>query len=317
MTKILITGGAGFVGSHTAELLLDHKHEVLVVDDFSTGKSENLVCFCDRGGDVEVQNITDYPHMVNIFSIFNPQVVIHLAAQPAISTSINDPAFDLTVNAIGTITMLKLAQEYGVKRFIFSSTSAVYDERIKAALTEKSARDPQSPYGISKLAAESYIRYYFPKHLILRYGNIYGPRQHPLGQNQVVARAFRHFLRGDPFYITGDGRQKRDFTFVGDIARLNAEMVTAAITGTFNASTGISHSVNDVLTCISMIYGVQNYPWEHSHEKDPRGSVFMDVRNTRKNLGWTAEISLVDGLKETARWWHDYLKLGKYEDVNE
>src|SRR3990167_3542999 len=181
--KILCSGGAGFVGSATVRLLAKSGHEVLVVDDFSTGRSENLKSF---KGKILIADIADYASVDSAFREFGPNAALHLAAQSAITTSINNPQKDLTVNGIGTINMLRAARAYGTKRFVFSSTSAVYRETrpLWGGVSEKCPCEPSSPYGISKLSAEHYIRLLFPNHIILRYGNIYGPRQRPIGTNR-------------------------------------------------------------------------------------------------------------------------------------
>jgi len=301
--RVLVTGAAGFIGSHTINLLEKHHHEVLAVDNFSTGKTENLkgfrgqICPCD---------VIDAKLMEKEFAEFKPHAVIHLAAQSAISTAFLDPKLDLRVNGIGTLNMLKLSQEFGVNRFVFASTSAVYKNQSFLSTRETSELSPNTPYGISKLAAEYYIRLFFNNHTILRYANVYGPRQTPIGDNQLIARAFRHFLHGDDFTITGHGKQKRDFVYVEDIASCNVMAVEAGATGTFNVASGSSYSVNDVLAVIEGIYEVKGYRWEHTRNEDPRKSVYLNAGLIRKTMGWRAYTSLEDGLKLTNQWWEDH-----------
>lgn len=302
--RILITGGAGFIGSHSAEFIAAYGHKVLVVDDFSTGSSKNLEIF---QGKVQVVDILEYNAMDEVFYNFLPDAVLHLAAQSAITTAINDPQKDLTVNGIGTLNMVKLALKHNVRRFVFSSTSAVYSEKQtvwKMSLSEKSDTFPSTPYGISKLAAEHYIRTMFPNHMILRYGNVYGPRQKPIGDNQLIARAFRHLLFGDDFRVVGDGNQKRDFVYVDDIAYCNFMALMSGMTGTFNACTGRSRSVNQVLACIEECYELPSrYNWEHTEKSDPRGDVHLSPRQLRNQTGWASVWALKDGMKLTAEWW--------------
>lgn len=299
--RILLTGAAGFIGSHTANLLEEHNHKVLAVDDFSTGKTENLKGFM---GIIQPGDVSDFGMMEKIFSEFFPQAVIHLAAQSAITTAFSDPQKDLRVNGIGTINLLRLSRDYGVEQFVFSSTSAVYREEHSFFRTrETNELSPSTPYGISKLAAEQYIRLLFPHAAILRYGNVYGPRQVPIGENQVIARAFRNFLHGDDFKVTGDGRQTRDFVYVGDIANCNVLAAECGINGTFNASSGKSHSVNEVLGEIEKIYEVPGYRWEHTKENDPRRNVKLDVSRIRREMGWRTYTGLSEGLRLTSVWW--------------
>ena len=207
---------------------------------------------------------------------------------------------------MGTINMLRAARAYGTKRFVFSSTSAVYRETrpLWGGVSEKWPCEPSSPYGISKLSAEHYIRLLFPNHMILRYGNIYGPRQRPIGTNQVIARALAHFKHGFDFEVVGSGNQTRDFVFVGDIAHANLQALTCGAAGTFNVATGKSHSVNEVLEILEELYEVKGYKWRHTNDADPRGDVAINVKSIRNVLGWKAMVSLRDGLKQTVKWWN-------------
>lgn len=299
--KILLTGGAGFIGSHTADLLLERRYKILVIDNFSTGKSENLKGF---HGSVDVCDITDMVGLETVFNKFRPDSVVHLAAQSAITTAWNDPVKDQDVNIRGTLNLLMLAKKYGVEKFVFASTSAVYGKGSHFTTSnEKSACDPDTPYGVSKLAAEHYIRLLFPNHVIQRYANIYGPRQRPIGENQVVARVFDHFLKGADFAVVGDGKQKRDFVYVSDAAYANYLAVATGVTGTFNIASGRSHSVNDVLWQIEDHFGVIGYQWEHTDKQDGRGSVFISGAKAARYMGWKSSVSLRDGIALTAEWW--------------
>lgn len=301
--NVLISGSAGFIGSHTADFLTVRRHKVLALDNFSTGRSENLK---DFRGAIEPCDINDTRSLEDIFSDFKPEAVLHLAAQSAISTAIADPQNDLKVNGVGTLNMLAMARKYKAKRFVFSSTSAVYREVRpfwRSAISEKWPCEPKSPYGISKLAAEHYIRAMFPNHAILRYGNVYGGRQRSIGGNQVIARAFEHFILGQDFKINGHGNQKRDFVYVEDVAHANYMALVSDVKGTFNVSSGKSYSVNDILREIERIYDVPGYHWEHNEETDPRDFVNLNVSAIHRELGWYAQTSLADGLKLTAEWW--------------
>lgn len=298
--NIIVTGGAGFIGSHVARLLSERGHRVMVIDNFKTGKTENLKGF--RGA-VELCDITDIELLKRKFDSFRPAVVHHLAAQSAISVSERDPAYDAMVNIIGTLNLLSLSRAHGVMRFIFSSTSAVYAPMRFFASNERSPLGPQNPYGISKLASENYVRTSGIAHVILRYGNVYGSRQVAIGENQVIARALAHFERGDDFKVTGDGNQKRDFVHVNDVAYLHWLLTTATdITGTYNLATGKSHSVNEMLSTIAELYGVSGYKWEHTKRPDPRGNVFIDSRKIRIETGMRFT-NIRDGLSDTIHWW--------------
>ena len=303
--KILITGAAGFIGSHTANLLIERGHRVMAVDNFSTGRTENLVGF---RGKICPCDITDMEMLEKCFSEFRPDAVLHLAAQSAITTSYDDPQHDMKTNGIGTLNLLNLSKRYKVKRFVFSSTSAVYREVesfLHLGIRENAKCEPVSPYGISKMACEQYIRLMFPNYFIMRFGNVYGPRQLPIGQNLVIARALDHFFKGADFEVNGHGNQKRDFVYVGDVAQCCFEALTSDVVGTFNVSAGRSYSVNEVLSEIEKIFDVQGYAWVHNKNIDPRNYVGLDVSSIRKELGWKAYTPLVDGLKLTADWWEE------------
>lgn len=299
--RILCTGGAGFIGSATVRLLVKQRHTVLVVDNFSTGKLENLQGVraitkpCD---------ITDMPVLAGIFYDFKPDTVLHFAAQSAITTSIKDPFKDAETNIIGTINVVELCMRNNVGKLVFSSTSAVYDESKTPIFgyKENSLCNPSSPYGISKLAAEQYVRLLFPNHTILRYGNVYGPRQIPIGENQVIARALQHFTCGDDFHVVGHGWQKRDFVFVEDVAHINAEAAIGNMTGTFNLATGKSHSVNEALAIIEDIYAVRGYRWLTKHGNDPRGDVYINNAAIKREFGFIFT-PLRHGLEKTVEWW--------------
>jgi len=306
--KILVSGGAGLIGSHTVELLARRGHTVAVVDNFSTGKCENLAEF---PGDVYVCDINDMKLLDRCFNEFRPEAVLHLAAQSAISTAWENPKKDLRVNGVGTLNMLELSKKYGVRKFVFSSTSAVYQENRHSwfGMSEKWTKcNPSTPYGISKLSAEHYIRAMFPNHIILRYGNVYGERQVSIGENQLVARAFNHFMTGADFAVFGHGNQKRDFVYVGDIAYANFTALMSSHVGTYNCAIGKSYSVNEVLYEIEKLYDVVGYKWEQVGSYDPRGNVYINTSKIAQDLGWSAMTSLTEGIAKTADWKEGIMK---------
>lgn len=310
--KILCTGGAGFIGSNTVAVLVKHHHNVMVVDNFSTGKMENLKDA--RGVHINICDITDAKKLEGAFYDFMPSAVIHLAAQSAISTSKKYPKRDIDINILGTLNVIEMSLRYGVRKLVFSSTSAVYASGRAPlfGMSESHRCDPESPYGINKLAAEQYIRSVFPSHVIFRYGNVYGPKQVPVGENQVIARALSHYNLGLDFKVTGDGKQKRDYIYVEDIAYANMEAATSDKIGTFNLCTGTSRSVNEVLRHIADLYGVPGYQWTHTNEQDPRGDVYTNNAKVRHEFGFSF-IGLREGLTRTIDWWE---KKGKSSGEN-
>lgn len=300
--RVLVTGIAGFIGSHTGELLLRNGCQVMGMDDFSTGKADNLGDYITLGGRYVHCDIT-LPSMVEVFNSFKPEAIIHLAAQAAISTSIENPIRDMRTNGIGTIRVLQAAKKHGVKRLVIASTSAVYrDDNGLWKVKESTDYGPKSPYGISKVAAEMYTRTLFPNHVILRFGNVYGPRQVPIGENQVIPRMIRHIQHGDQFYIHGDGHQKRDFVYVTDVANACYHALGGA-SGTYNIASGQAFSVNEIAGMIEEIYGIEGYPWDHTQENDPRRKVSLNVSEAARCLDWKPNVCIREGLKRTVEWW--------------
>lgn len=297
--NIMVTGGAGFIGSHVAKTLEEYGHKVVVIDNFVTGRTENLKGF---RGSIEICDVADNQLLQRKFSIYKPDIIHHLAAQSAISVSEKNPAQDARVNIVGTLNLLAMSKRYNVRRFVFSSTSAVYGRKRWGRLKEHSTLMPDSPYGISKLAAEWYIRQSDVPHCIFRYANVYGPKQVSIGENQVIARSLSHFFNGTDFKIVGDGRQERDFVFVEDVAYAHLLATVDDLDGTMNLATGKSHSVNEVVDEIADLCDVRGYKWEHTNSHDPRGSVYMDNWAIRTCTGMKFT-PLRDGLKKTIDWW--------------
>lgn len=304
MTRVMLTGSCGFIGSHVVDALLAAGHEVLCLDNLSTGKRNNI----PRGMNFCKVDVTHWWDIVSEFVDFEPEAVIHLAAQPSIFHSIDQPICDAHNNIIGTLNCIQAARRIGtVKKFVFASTSAVYDfsdaDEVALSTTESCTLRPCSPYGISKLAAESYVRNLMPDGgVVLRFANIYGPRQVPLGENQVIPRMIKHFEKGDKFFIHGDGEQKRDFLYVTDVAQACLKALDGN-PGTYNISSNSSFSINELAGLMECIYEVPGYKWEHTDQQDPRRRTCLDNKRALVGLGWLPSIDLKDGLKKTVAWW--------------
>lgn len=295
--KVLVTGGAGFIGGHICEALLARGHTVLVIDDLSRGRRENM----PEGVIFWCGSITDPRFIEYALRSFTPDVICHEAAQPSLLTSVERPELDAQINVIGTINVIQSARRVGA-RVIFASTSAVYDDAAPKPFSENSPLRPTRPYGISKQSAEMYLQESGLSYAILRYGNVYGPRQVPVGENQLVPHALDHILEGAPFVVNGSGEQSRDFIFVGDVARANVAAIESAASGTFNIATGKGTSVNSVLEELKSICKFKG-EWEYgpAKEKEPL-AVALDSGMAKEVLGWQAETSLAEGLKLTAEW---------------
>jgi UDP-glucose 4-epimerase len=254
--KVLVTGGAGFIGSHLAERLLGDGHEVVILDDLSTGHVEHLPPDA-RFYQMDVQS----PWLDELFKIERPEAVLHQAAQASVRRSVADPVFDASVNVLGAVTLLQASVRHGVRRFLFASTGgALYGDADVIPTPEDYPTLPVSPYGASKLGAEVYLRTFHAVHGLsyaaLRYANVYGPRQDPHGEAGVVAIFARRLLSGEPARINGDGKQTRDFVYVGDIAEANARALTSDAVGSFNVGTGVETDINTIFQLLKRLSGL-------------------------------------------------------------
>ena len=283
---VLVTGGAGFIGSHLVDAYLERGWRVTVVDDLSTGDRRNLN---PRAAFVEA-DIREAP-----LDQIRPDVINHHAAQMDVRRSVDDPLFDASVNVIGSLALLQKASKMGVQRFIFASTGgAIYGEPQFAPQTEQHPTNPLSPYGCAKLAVEHYLNYFRVVHglstVALRYANVYGPRQNSKGEAGVVAIFIDRLQRGETAIINGDGEQTRDFVYVGDVVAANMLVSESSDPGPINVGTGVETTVNQLAKMI----GIRA---EHGPAK--AGEQRRSVLGSK--FGWT---SLADGLRETLAWFN-------------
>ena len=303
--RVLLTGGAGFIGSHVAERLLSRGHEVAVVDDLSSGKKENVpegAMFYERdvrGG------------CAGVFEEFAPHVLCHLAAQINVRRSVAEPDFDAEVNVLGTVRLLENCVRHRVKGIVFASTGgAIYCEQSVFPAPEDHPQEPVSPYGVSKLAAERYLHFYRVQYglpyVSLRYANVYGPRQDPHGEAGVVAIFCNNLAADEVSTINGSGEQTRDYTYVGDVAEANVLAIEAleggeAPPGAYNVGTGAETSVNRLYELLADASG-RNLPPKHGPAK-PGEQLRSAVDPTKAAhiLGWLPQTDLATGLEETLR----------------
>src|SRR5688500_13474450 len=264
--KALVTGGAGFIGSHLVDALVERGDEVVVVDDLSTGKRENLT---GPGGAAELveADIRDARAMRDLVDRIRPSVVFHLAAQIDVRKSTADPAWDAGINVLGTINMLQASLEAGVERFVNTSTGgAVYGEGKILPAPEEHPQAPEAPYGQSKFSAEGYCELYARLHglstVSLRYGNVYGPRQDPLGEAGVIAIFCGKLLEGGQPTIFGNGEQTRDYVYVGDVVRANLAAANTHATGAFNVGLGVQTSVVQLVDALREISDADGFEAE-------------------------------------------------------
>ena len=296
--RAVVTGGAGFIGSHVVDALIARGDEVHVLDSLSSGKRANVP------GGAQLHEADIRQDTTDVFAEAQPEVCFHLAAQIDVRVSVERPDLDADVNVIGTLRVLEAAREHGTK-IVFSSTGgAIYGE-CDGPAAEDHPRAPLAPYGVSKLAAEEYIaaynRLYGLGHVALRYGNVYGPRQDPHGEAGVVAIFMNALRDGKTPRIYGVGTQTRDYVYVGDVA---AATVAAAAHrgGVLNVGTGIETSVLDLYDSIQDVAGSER-PAEHA---EPRAGELqrsvLDPSRAERELGWRAQRSLADGLAATWAW---------------
>ena len=296
---VLVTGGAGFIGSHVAEALVARGDDVVVLDDFSTGKRENV----PDGVELVEGDIREPQE--KLFAAVNPAVCFHLAAQADVRVSVERPDHDAAVNVIGTVNLLQAALEQDT-RIVFSSTGgAIYGECERPA-PEDAPRQPLAPYGTSKLAGEEYLatynRLHETRHVTLRFGNVYGPRQDPHGEAGVVAIFFNRLLSGEQPKIFGDGSQTRDYVYVADVVR--ATLAAAEQDGgVFNVGTGRETSVVELYELCRRVAGKEDVEAVFAPPRpgELQRSV-LDISRAVDELGWRPEHNLEDGLRETWEW---------------
>jgi len=364
--KILVTGGAGFIGSNVVDALVIEGYEVAILDNLSTGRKENL------NPDAKFYNvdITDFEGVEKVFKDFKPEILYHLAAQIDVRKSVSDPVFDGRINVLGSINLFKLSVEYGVKRVIFSSTGgALYGEPSKLPATEATPVEPLSPYGVSKYCGENYLNYFkrlyggdryaplcsahddregrlsggdrntptsYPheeregsfskgerdspissvqdvgnkglpeetngfERVILRYANVYGPRQDPLGEAGVIAIFIGKILKGERPIIYGDGTQTRDYIFVEDVVRANL-IALAGKEGTYNIGTGIETSVNKLVEILSEVFEKKIEPIYADERPGEVKRIALNGTLAKEMLGFVPQYSLYDGIKKTVEW---------------
>lgn len=307
--KILITGGAGFIGSHVADLLIENNFDVSIVDNLSSGKLENInpkarFYKCDAR-DSEI---------FKIIEIEKPQIVIHNAAQLSVRNSVDDPLNDASINIIGGLNVLEACRKIKVRKIIFASSGGVvYGEQQYFPADENHPTKPISPYGVAKLSFEKYLFYYNYifgiKYICLRYANVYGPRQDPLGEAGVVAIFSKKLLNNEQPVINGDGKQTRDYVYVKDVAAANLSAIRNDFVGEINIGTGIETDVNNVFDILKKAAGKKDLKEVHGPAKtgEQERSV-LSYKKAQTILGWEPKVKIKEGLTRTFEWFANMLK---------
>jgi UDP-glucose 4-epimerase len=294
--RVVVTGGAGFIGSHVVEALLARGDEVHVLDNLATGKRENVP---DGARLHEADIRTD---AARVFAEARPEACIHLAAQADVRVSVERPDYDADVNVLGTIGVLEAARAHDTK-VVFSSTGgAIYGE-VDGPAAEDAPRRPLAPYGTSKLAGEEYLwtynRLYGSEHVVLRYGNVYGPRQDPLGEAGVIAIFCGKLIEGQKPTVFGDGLQTRDYVYVGDVVAANLRAAESQATGPFNVGTGRQTSVLDIVDALRKFADGDFEPEMAPERPGEVQHIALDYARAREELGYEPKVDLNEGLEIT------------------
>jgi len=306
--SILVTGGAGFIGSNIVDVLIERGYQVAVLDDLSTGFRENI----NPKAKFYEASVCDGRAVAGVFEQEKPDFVSHQAAQIDVRKSVDDPVFDADVNIVGGLNIITNAAKSGVKKIVYASTVAVYGEPQSLPVAESHQIEPTSPYGISKHTVERYLCLYSVlyglKFTALRYPNVYGPRQNPHGEAGVVAIFVNRLLEGEQPTIYGDGEQTRDYAHVYDVVEANISALTRGDNKAYNIGTGIETSVNETFLRISKAL---RSDLTALHAQERAGEIrrmVLDASRARTELGWTPKFNFEDGVSQTAQYYRERTK---------
>jgi UDP-glucose 4-epimerase len=308
MTTYVVTGGAGFIGSHLCDRLLAEGKRVVAVDDLSNGRIANLAVARSYGQQFGFENLDVRSEgMTTLFQRHRPEVVMHLAAQSSVAVSVKDPEMDASVNVMGLLNVLQSAATSGVRKVVYAASGGtLYGEPRKFPVKEtaRTGGRPVSPYGISKAVALDYLRFYKAErgldYTALALGNVYGPRQDPHGEAGVVAIFASRMLAGEIPMIFGDGEQTRDYVFVEDTVHAFALAADKASGAVLNIGTGLETSVNRIFQLLAGILDFRRQPAFGPHRPGDIRAIALDIEAARERLGWSPWTSLEDGLRATA-----------------
>jgi UDP-glucose 4-epimerase len=305
--RALVTGGAGFIGSNLVDALLERGDDVSVVDDLSSGKESNLAAALDRGARLHRADIRDAAAVAEIAGRERPELIFHLAAQIDVRVSVARPAYDARTNVEGTINVLEAAREAGARRFVFASTGgAIYGETDVVPTPEETPPRPMAGYGQSKFCAEAYLGLYERLHglsaVALRFGNVYGPRQDPHGEAGVIAIFTGKALGGGRPKVFGDGRQTRDYIYVGDLVEAIMAAGDSDVGGAVNIGTAEETTVLDLIDAMREAAGKSGDDFAPEFAEPRMGEIersCLDVARAREVLGWESRVDVREGIRRT------------------
>jgi UDP-glucose 4-epimerase len=305
MEKVIVTGGMGFIGSHIVEELVNNHYEVIVIDNESTGSRKNISHLPVEVKDLDIT----HPETVDAIKQMKPDYIIHQAAQVSVSESIKDFLHDENINIRGSLHMLQGGIEAGVKKFIFASSAAVYGNPQYVPVDTHHRTTPESPYGLTKLTFENYLKFaqsfYGIDYCILRYSNVYGPRQNAKGEGGVIAIFSDLLSSGKSPVIFGDGEQTRDFIYVGDVANANVKAISAKPNVCVNISSNSSITINELFATMKKITNSQlEVVYEEERAGDIRHSVLCN-QSAKEHLRWSPEVDVEEGLKKTIAYYQN------------
>ncbi len=302
--RILVTGGAGFIGSHIVDLYLAAGHEVAIVDNLwehGGGKEANI----NPQASLYRADITDEAGIKRIFNEVRPEIVNHHAAQASVPISTQDPLLDARVNVTGLLNVLTNCTRSGTKKIIFASSGATYGTPDEVPVNEETPQRPESPYGITKLVAEYYLRYWYEanglRYTALRYGNVYGPRQDPNGEAGVIAIFAKHILAHEPVRIDWDGEQQKDYVYAGDVARANLLALDHGDNDIFCIATGKGISVNEIYRALTKSIGHEVEIVRAPKRPGDIHLIYFDCSKAERLLGWKAQVPLEEGMRATVQ----------------
>ena len=312
--KVLVTGGAGFIGSHLSNALVAQGYEVHILDNLSSGKLENV----PTGATLHTGDIRSLDLLDSLFSEHCFPFVFHEAAQMSVIRSVENPIHDASVNILGLVTLLHTMSKHGRGKVIFASSGGViYGEPTEIPQTEDHDLTPMSPYGIAKKTSEEYLRYYWEVHqmpyVALRYANVYGPKQNPLSGAGVIAIFMEKILNGQAPIINGNGAKTRDYVHVSDVISANLKAMKYDGVGSFNIGTSIETSV---ATLFHMIKDIAQVDLSEVYGEDKSGEQLrsaLDFSKAKRFLDWEPKIKFADGLKDTVEWYLDSIKTKRLE----